>query len=173
MKHLIHWIVVATYLPAALAQGLSDREVRPSSTTAEYVFKSTYQENLIPVQVLGAIHKPGMYFVPSKTDLVKLLTMAGGPTTAVSEDIVVRKTDRSWSELNLIGLKKENQAYEVNFKKLLRGGAYTTLLMSPHDVVYVPPTESWVDTNTMRLITVVSLVMGIVVTGIAIDQKTD
>lgn len=174
MRKFKIYLILTAYLSCTCtyAQTPNDRDVRASSTTAEYIFKSTYQENLIPVQVLGAVSKPGMYFIPPRTDLVKLLTMAGGPFSSMDENIVVRKTDQSWEQLKLSGVKKRSQSYEVDFKKLLREGAYTSLTMSPQDVVYVPPEAAWISPNTVRIVTVTSLVLGMVLTGILISQRT-
>lgn len=163
---------------AAFAQsgmlGVGD-DVRASSTTSEYVFRSTYRENLVPIQLLGAVNKPGLYFIPPKTDLVKLLTLAGGTQSDAQEDIIVRKADQSWTKMNLEkdkGVRKDGNSYQVNMPEVLRKNDYTTLTMSAQDVVYVPPKQPFISQDTYRTTAVVSLVMSIVLTGVLIDQKT-
>ncbi|MBX2986312.1 MAG: hypothetical protein KF802_00310 [Bdellovibrionaceae bacterium] len=151
--------------------GISDADVRASSTTSEYVFRSTYRENLVPVQLLGAVSKPGLYFVPPRTDLVKLLALAGGTQNSASEEVMVRKADQSWKKLDVAGVRPKDRSYEVDMKKVLEQSDYTALTMSAQDVVYVPPKEPWISQDLFRTVSVVSLVMSIVLTGVLIDQN--
>ena len=151
--------------------GLDD--TRASSTTSEYVFRSTTRGNLVPIQVLGAVAKPGLYFVPQRTDLVRLLTLAGGPQSAADDEVLVRKADRSWMDLSISGLKRDNgSAFEVDIPKVLKQGDYANLTLSPNDVVYVPQREPWISQDMFRTVSVVSLVMSIVLTAVLIDQKS-
>jgi hypothetical protein len=46
---------------------------------AQY-FLGEQDELLIPVNIWGFVQKPGQYMVPSNTDLISLLSYAGGPT---------------------------------------------------------------------------------------------
>jgi polysaccharide biosynthesis/export protein len=46
---------------------------------AQY-FLGDQDELLIPVNIWGFVQKPGQYMVPSNTDLISLLSYAGGPT---------------------------------------------------------------------------------------------
>lgn len=152
--------------------GVGD-DVRASATTSEYVFRSTYRENLVPIQLLGAVNKPGLYFIPPRTDLVKLLTLAGGMQADAKDDIIIRKADQSWQKMNLEkGLRKEGNSYEVNMPEVLKKNDYTTLTMSAQDVVYVPAKEPFVSQDLYRTTAVVSLVMSIVLTGVLIDQRS-
>lgn len=170
-KVAISILMVVTYLPvAAFAQTL-EGDTRPAAIASEYVYRSTYKEGLVPVRVLGAVGKPGMYFVPAKTDLVKLLTLAGGMLSSAEGDVVVRKADESWSTLTMPGLAKRNLAYELDFNHVMLEGAYSSLTLSAQDVVYVPPEEPWISSGTARTVSFVSIVMGIVLTGILITQN--
>lgn len=138
--------------------GFDDADVRSSNTTSEYVFKSTYRENLVPVQLLGAVLRPGLYFVPPKTDLVKLMTLAGGLQPSAENEITVRKADGSWDRVRLGSVKKEGATYNVDVKKVLKEPDYTSLTLSSQDVVYVPAHEPWISSDTSRTISVIALV---------------
>jgi polysaccharide biosynthesis/export protein len=50
-----------------------------SDRAAQYYLGSS-DELLIPVNIWGFVMKPGQYMVPDNTDLVALLSFAGGPT---------------------------------------------------------------------------------------------
>lgn len=175
MRRILAYILSLLLLnPSAHAELLGQDDQRPASHTSEYVFRSTSRGNLIPIQVMGSVTKPGLYFVPPNTNLVKLLTLAGGPqSVADNEEILVRKADRSWDGLKLGGIEKDKQSYRVDLEKMLRQSDHTRLPMSPNDVVFVPPKQSWISQDATRTISVVSLLMGIVLTGILIDQKSN
>ena len=174
MKTLICWTAIFALLaqPASAESLLDTDEARASSTTSEYVFRSTSRGNLVPIQILGSIGKPGLYFVPPNTNFVKLLTMAGGPlSTADNESIIVKKSDRTWESMNFGGIKRDGSAFKVDLEHLLKRADHTSLTMSPNDVVFIPNKEGWISQDVFRTISVVSLVMSIVLTGFLIEQK--
>ncbi len=68
-------------------------EVKEPPRAAEYIYRSSPKESLIGVQLLGAVKNPGIYYIPSNTDVLKLLALAGGTEDAELSEILVRKTD--------------------------------------------------------------------------------
>jgi hypothetical protein len=168
-------LAIALFVQPLMAESVLDFDEpgKAPTSTSEYVFRSTVKPNLIPVQVLGSVAKPGLYYVPPNTNLVKLLTLAGGPqNTADAEEIVVKKADASWEHVKAGGLTRDHQAYKVDFEPMLKRGDQSRLPMSPNDIVYVPAKQPWFSNNLTRSVTIVSLVMGIVLTGILIDEHS-
>jgi polysaccharide export outer membrane protein len=51
-----------------------------STDRAAQYYLGTSDELLIPVNIWGFVQKPGQYMVPDNTDLIALLSFAGGPT---------------------------------------------------------------------------------------------
>ncbi len=51
----------------------------PSASAAAYYYVSKPGELTMQVNVWGEVHQPGRYEVPSSTDLIQLLSYAGGP----------------------------------------------------------------------------------------------
>ena len=72
----------------ALAQSSSFFEVKEPPRAAEYIFRSAPKEALIGVQLLGAVKNPGVYYIPPTTDLLKLLSLAGGEADADLSEII-------------------------------------------------------------------------------------
>ena len=74
-------------------------DIKPPQQSSEYIFRSSPKESLIGVQLLGAVSKPGIYYIPANTDLLKLLTLAGGTTNGgdLSEILVRKMEPKSWS----------------------------------------------------------------------------
>ena len=68
-------------------------EIKEPPRAAEYIYRSSQKESLIGVQLLGAVKHPGLYYVPPNTDILKLLTLAGGIDEANLSEVIVRKVD--------------------------------------------------------------------------------
>jgi hypothetical protein len=86
-------------------------------------------ELLMRVNVWGRVQKPGQYFVPATTDLITLISAAGGPEarSRLTDVRVVRG-----------GTGNENQVIEVNLKKYLKTGDKRLIpSLKPEDTVIV------------------------------------
>ncbi len=87
-----------------------------------YVFPS-HDQVLMEVQLWGHISKPGLYQVPLKTDLVKLISLAGGPLSSANlkRIIILRKGENKVVDINKVLYDQEEKVY-----------------LEPGDVVIVP-----------------------------------
>ncbi len=90
-------------------QRLQDISGRPA---ARY-FIGTVNEILVPINIWGFVRYPGQYMVPNRTDLLSLISYAGGPTDAanISKIRLVRSDE-----------KEGNIVWNVNIKKYLKTG---------------------------------------------------
>src|SRR4051812_38256259 len=78
-------LVLALAFPfPAFAAGGSGYSLMPEIPGAgggsEYVSGNFPGAVLIPINLWGAVGKPGIHHVPTRTDLVTLISLAGGPT---------------------------------------------------------------------------------------------
>lgn len=170
---LVFW---AANTPRAHAQEvglLSD--IKPPQQSSEYIFRSSPKESLISVQLLGAVNKPGIYYIPANTDLLKLLTLAGGTTNGgdLSEVLVRKMEPKSWSEIKSKAVNEYQGAYEVDAEKLIKFGGARNLKLQQDDFVYVPPRTPWISAESSRNITIASVVLGIVLTAILIEKNAE
>ncbi len=109
-----------------LAQGSSEQGV-----AGYYVYLGEERELQINVQIWGHVLKPGMYLVPNTTDLVGLISFAGGPTE--NADLGKVKVIRRRSS--------EVDAFTVDLKKFTRGENPQEIpQLEPGDTVLVPAT---------------------------------
>ena len=147
-------------------------DIKAPQQASEYIFRSSPKEALVSVQLLGAVQKPGIYYVPIGTDLLKLLTLAGGNTLAGDmSDVMVRKTEpERWGDLASPALDEHRGTYSVDVQELIRHGGAGTLKMAHDDLVYVPQRESFVSSEASKTVTVVSVAMSIVLTGLLIGK---
>ncbi len=168
MKKIIQITVTISFListlfssvgMAELASGIF--EIKEPPRASEYIYRSSPKESLIAVQLLGAVKNPGIYYVPTNTDVLKLLALAGGSDDADLSEILVRKTDPTQSGV-----------YELDIEKLMKSTSNVKpFKLAQDDFVYVPKREPWISNDVSKSITIVSLIASIVLTGILIKKN--
>ncbi len=172
-KILMAVILMSTSTSMAQADLLGD--IKSPQQSAEYIFRSSPKESLISVQLLGAVTRPGVYYVPLNTDLLKLLTLAGGSSSnADMSEILVRKLEpKSWAEIQNKAVNEYQGAYEVDAEKIIKYGGSRQLRLAQDDFVYVPPKTSWISGETSKTVTFVSVLLTIGLTAILIKNNSD
>jgi competence protein ComEA len=137
-------------------------EVKEPQRAAEYIYRSSPKESLIGVQLIGAVNKPGLYYIPTNTDILKLITLAGGTDDADLANILVRKTDPGGTGV-----------YELDVKKLMKSSADAKpFRLAQDDFVYIPKKEPWISNEVFRTVTVVSLLATIILTSVLIERNS-
>lgn len=137
-------------------------EIKEPQRAAEYIYRSSQKESLIGVQLIGAVQKPGLYYIPVNTDILKLITLAGGTDDADLSNILVRKTDPAQSGV-----------YELDVKKLMKKSSEAKpFRLAQDDFVYIPKKEPWISNDVSRTITLVSLVTSIILTSVLIERNS-
>jgi protein involved in polysaccharide export with SLBB domain len=120
--------VVLLWVGVALAQQQSTGLAVPQA--ARY-FLGTGDEILMQVNVWGFVRQPGQYMVPYDTDLISLLSYAGGPQEEAKIKSV--KVIRAGS-----GEGGTAQVIEVDVKKFLKSADASTIpRLKPGDTVVV------------------------------------
>ncbi len=164
MKKLTQIIVTITFLFSTntFAESVSSFfEIKEPPRAAEYIYRSSPKESLIGVQLLGAVKNPGIYYIPTNTDVLKLLALAGGSEDADLSEILVRKIDPTQAGV-----------YELDIKKLMKSTSNVKpFKLAQDDFVYVPKREPWISSDVSKTITILSLVATIVLTGVLIDKN--
>jgi hypothetical protein len=152
-------------------------EFKGPQQTAEYVFRNTPKDVLISVQLFGSVARPGLYYVPDDTDLMKLLTLSGGTLNSTElEEVIVRKGDqKAWNSLQFSSIEKRNEStYQVDVDKLLRDEtAVKPLKMNHQDFVYVPQKAPWISNDMSRVITLGSVILSAVLTSYYIQGQRE
>ena len=77
----------------------------------------------INTYIWGQIHKPGLYIVPDDTDLLKLLSLAGGPTedAKLNKIRIIRPTNNG-KKVIFVNLKKYIDTGDENLIPVLMPG---------------------------------------------------
>jgi hypothetical protein len=104
---------------------------RQSLSSTAYYYISKAGEITMPVNLWGNVKNPGRYEIPISTDLVELISFAGGPSARASMDVVriVRTVRRD----NL--LRKVEFEINMDEMQLLDEKA---LDLEPGDTVIIP-----------------------------------
>ncbi len=129
-------IHVSLVMPAiGLAQSYTQGQVPVSTPSVQKVgegnqyYLGQANELLIRVNVWGRVERPGQYFVPATTDLIALISVAGGPVvkSRLTDVVVVRPS-----------VEGENEVIVVNVKKFLKTGDKKLIPdLKPEDTVVV------------------------------------
>jgi hypothetical protein len=111
------------------AQEVSGFSVRDRA--AQYYLGSA-DELLVPVNIWGFVMKPGQYMVPNNTDLVSLLSYAGGPTeNANINNIRIIRNDP----------RRGNEVWKINVKRFIETGDERLIPpLKPGDTIIVKGT---------------------------------
>lgn len=143
--------VMMTFPPGLMAQYLGTPTSSQLSRAAQY-YIGEEGELLIKVNIWGRVRQPGQYFVPSNTDLITLISVAGGPAEKSRLDNVriVRNTE-SGSEIII-----------VNIKKYLNTGDQRLIpLLEPEDTVIMSGSIWYVVSNIVSVVAQLALVANV------------
>jgi hypothetical protein len=123
----------------------------PSASAGSYYYVAKPGELTMQVNIWGDVHYPGRYEVPSTTDLIQLLSYAGGPTR-----------EAKLSEVRISRfVKRDTVLYKQRLKVNLEDFFKTDdskLLLQPGDAVFVDYVTRFNARDILTVVTTVALV---------------
>ena len=135
------------------------KDVNTAGGTSEYVYRNDAEEMLVPIFVLGAVSRPGLYHIPVKTDFITLMAIAGGPTRdAIIDDILIKK-------------QQTKEVTKVDLEKLIRNKDMKNPLLANNDIVLIRAKEPIISTDTLLLLSLIATVMGIGITALSLTRS--
>ena len=111
-------IVVAGLTPMEVKARLSEQLVRRGIVTPEISVQS-----VIRVSVLGEVRSPGLLSVEPGTNLIHLITLAGGPTERAN--------------MKAVRVIRAGRPYEVDLQSALSGSSAGRVVLFSNDVVFL------------------------------------
>lgn len=129
----------------------------------EYISGNTPGTVLMKVNLWGAVNRPGIHHVPVNTDLMSLMSYAGGPTSKAILDEVTIKRD----------LGKKRKLIRIDVEELVGGVSHHHVELAPNDIVVIPASEPLISQDTVTMITLISVVASTVLAFVLIDQRND
>lgn len=128
---MIFYLVLFHFSIISLAQSEIETESSPKKASQYRLVMGADNEIFMQVNVWGEVKQPGTLQVPDNTDLISLLSFAGGPTENAKLSQV--KLIRSFSP------KKEVKI--INVEKYLKKGNHEAVpIIKPGDTIIVPKT---------------------------------
>ncbi len=143
MKNILKYITVVFLLPFSFsfAQTLTQGYAGTDNRAAQY-FLGAEDQVLMAVNVWGFVNKPGQYMVPLDTDLVSLLSYAGGP----NEDAKIKgiKLIRVGQDTSLV--------FDIDVKRFINHGDLAqNPLLKPGDTIVVSGTSFYLFSKIFEL----------------------
>lgn len=159
--------LLVTFCPErirAVSPSLTEDILKTSKyTRADEYYSEVYQgEILVPINLLGAVGRPGVYHIPKQTDIVRLLSLAGGTRADANlEDVTIKRRS---GEIE--------RTININLKQLVQERASSKPInLEANDIVLVTPQEPLISSNTLQGVGFVSSLLGLVVSSIVIIQQ--
>lgn len=118
---------------------------------------------MMKVNLWGGVKQPGVYHVPVGTDLVTLVSYAGGPTQAAQLDNThIKRVDETQNEKTI----------KINVEDLILkdSGKLLNPELRVNDIVVIPEDKPFVSQNMILILSVVATVASIVVAGTVIAK---
>lgn len=107
---------------------------------------------LMKVNVWGRVEKPGQYFVPSDTDLITLISVAGGPADKSRLDNVRLVRAGAYG----------SEVTEVNIKKFLKTGDRTLIPdLKPEDTIIVSGSMWFLFSSVVQVVSQLAIVANV------------
>jgi len=131
---LILYLVFFEMKAIALTQDEGDSTYREYRTASQYYLeRGTESKLMMKVNVWGAVRKPGSQYVPDGTDLLSVLSVAGGPIE-----------EAKLSRVRLIrNFNGEKRNMVINISRYLKKGNTEQLPeIKPGDTIIVPKSKA-------------------------------
>lgn len=126
----IYFCLLILIIQLFLSSVISYSQEQKYPRGAQY-FLGTDDQLLIKVNIWGFVAKPGQYLVPSDTDLISLISFAGGP-----------REGAKLSNIKLIRSKKSEESKKtiitINVKRYIKNGEESLIpQLQPGDTIIV------------------------------------
>lgn len=145
----------------ALDSGIAlSKELAASMKGNEYISGDFPGAVMMKINLWGAVNKSGIHYVPAKTDLVTLLSYAGGPTESATLGSVIIKRS--------IGGKQS--VIDVDVDDILNSNNKSSPVLEANDIIIVDSTRPLFSNNTMQVLSVVATLISITLGSLIIRK---
>ena len=160
---MIHKIVIVPTLifclllsPAVHAKSplVSSFDLMQSEAYSRYASGNEYISGQEPgvvmmkVNLWGAVRRPGIHHIPVKTNLIELMSFAGGPNeNAILDEVIIKRNSGA-----------EQKKIAVDLAEVIHTHRTYDLLLKPDDIIVVPGAKPWVSQNMFMTAMIISVV---------------
>lgn len=116
---------------------------------------------MMKVNLWGAVFKPGIHHIPVNTDLIGLLSYAGGPNDkAILDEVIIKR--------NQNGKQKK---ISIDLQQIIHEQKVYNLALQPDDIIVVPAKQPLLSDDTLLVTGFLATILTAVFTGVLIDQN--
>ena len=152
-KHILLLIFLLFFITILNSQATA------GMNTAGYSYSGTLNEAhqlKILTYIWGQIQRPGLYIVPDDTDILTLMSLAGGPTVDAKLQSVriVRRDDLGGEQIII-----------VDMKKYIETGDYELVpMLMPGDTIIIPGNTFYAFSRLALFLSQVAITLGVFLT---------
>ncbi len=151
-KRILCSMLVTFFFKAqVLAQGTSYLGLQSFNkfNGAEYISGNQPGTVMMKVNLWGAVHRPGIHHIPAKSDIMSLVSYAGGPNShAILEEVTIKRE-----------MGQSRKLIRVDLKELLKGESHYNVELAPNDIIVIPAKQPLVSRDTMAILGIISIVI--------------
>ncbi len=158
MKKIVIFVCLIVLLTLSLAAQQTQQNYQSANNSSAYMYSGTItgaEQLKIYAYIWGQIRKPGLYIVPDDTDLLTILSLAGGPTETakLSQIKIIRPT------------AGKEKVFLVNLKKYMETGDEKMIpVLKPGDTIVVSGTVFYGFTKITDFISKVAVILSVYLT---------
>jgi NADH:ubiquinone oxidoreductase subunit F (NADH-binding) len=164
LKRTLACLISSLFISAqASAQNTSylGLENLAKSGGAEFISGNQPGTVLMKVNLWGAVNRPGIHHVPIRTDLMSLMSYAGGPTgKAILDKVTIKRETENTRKL-----------IKVDVEELIQGESHYNVELAPNDIIVIPTDEPLISSDTLAVVSLVSLVMSTILAAVYIERR--
>lgn len=165
MFKFVSWCIVGVLVTSSVfAQKEGVFTLNKQVTNTQEYFAGAYPGAvMMKVNLVGGVHKPGVYNVPVNSELNSVLSYAGGPTKEADLDEIMIRSKKG----------KDYEVKKIDLKEFFSDPKETPFKLRPDDYVYVHQNEDFINNDVFRASMVVSAIVGAVLSAILIDRSLE
>lgn len=116
---------------------------------------------MMKVNLWGAVKKPGIHHIPVKTDLISLMSYAGGPNdNAIMDDVVIKRQQG-----------QSQRKISVDLSQVIHAENNYDLTLQPNDIVVVSAKKPWISQDSFMAVILASTIASTILTIALISEK--
>ena len=137
------------------------KELLGQGKGAEYISGDYPGAVMMKINLWGSVQRPGIHYVPAKTDLITLLSYSGGPTErAILDEVLIKRNTGG-----------KDAVFEVDVEDILTSSKGKTIPLEANDIVIIQTKTPLFSENTMQVISVLGGVLGITLSYLILKER--
>lgn len=125
-----------------------------------YVYGDGLLDRLSPVRILGAVSKAGVHYIPANTDLVTLISLAGGTLPEADLESIIIKRQK-----NGVG-----EVIEVDLKRLVEEPEAKSIVLHADDTILISRETFTISDGALRTLGVITGISSVILTAVLISR---